>query len=221
MEKIQVTAFCIQEFIISGLYVYYTRQILKPGESFQRKRTRTVMLHLIYVNILVILMDITLLCTEYANLYEIQITFKGALYSIKLRLEFAILNDLMSIAGPANTSHESPYSHSGRGDITLGTLNNRIQATQGNEEARNYSCTASGQNAPPFSGKEGNNCVVMKTEVFVKNEERGGIESESEDTISRAKAAGSRTHPGANGRGGQHKTHSPNSSEVEFAEQGY
>ncbi|KAH7308875.1 hypothetical protein BKA65DRAFT_576475 [Rhexocercosporidium sp. MPI-PUGE-AT-0058] len=213
MEKIQVTAFCIQESIISGLYVYYTRQILKPGESFQKKRTRTVMLHLIYVNILVILMDITLLCTQYANLYEIQITFKGALYSIKLRLEFAILNDLMSIAGPADTSHENPYSLSGRGILpTRG---------QGNEEARNYSCTASGQHTSPFSGKEDNNCVVMTTEVFVKNEERGGIGSESEDTISRAKAAGSRTHPGANGRGGQHKAHSPNSSEVEFAEQGY
>src|SRR5450432_4159422 len=107
MEKIQVTAFCIQEFIISGLYLYETRRILQPSATFQKKRTRQVMLHLIYVNILIILMDITLLCTEYADLYEIQITFKGVLYSVKLRLEFAVLNSLMSLTAHS-TSEESP-----------------------------------------------------------------------------------------------------------------
>src|SRR5271167_5037649 len=115
MEKIQVTAFCIQEFIISGLYVYATRKILKPGETFQKSRTRQVMMHLIYVNILVILMDITLLCTEYANLYDIQITFKGTLYSIKLRLEFAVLNELRSLVFPGAGSQDNQnnvYSHS-------------------------------------------------------------------------------------------------------------
>ena len=58
MEKIQVTAFAIQEFIISGLYVYETRQILKPGETFHKKRTRRVMRHLIYVNILIIIIHL-------------------------------------------------------------------------------------------------------------------------------------------------------------------
>src|SRR5271154_5147452 len=103
MEKIQVTAFCVQEFIISSLYVYETRRLLQPSATFQKKRTRRVMWHLIYVNILIILMDITVLCTEYADLYEIQITFKGTLYSIKLRLEFAVLNSLMSLTHSSNS----------------------------------------------------------------------------------------------------------------------
>jgi len=72
-----MTAFCIQEFTISSVYVYETRRLLKPSENFQKERTRRVMRHLIYVNVLLILMDVTLLCTEYANLYEIQIALKG------------------------------------------------------------------------------------------------------------------------------------------------
>lgn len=84
MEKVQVTAFCIQEFIISSVYVYETRRILKPSEHFQKARTRRVMRHLIYINVMLILMDIALLCTEYANLYEIQISFKGKQASIRL-----------------------------------------------------------------------------------------------------------------------------------------
>jgi hypothetical protein len=105
-------------------------------------------------------MDIALLCTEYANLYEIQISFKGkqtfkyllppspqtllallpfllstlfeasalpslttiysvigALYSVKLRLEFAILNQLIAIASgelgrAASGGSLRPSSHS-------------------------------------------------------------------------------------------------------------
>src|SRR5436190_250540 len=48
MEKIQITAFSIQEFIISAMYLYETHRILKPSATFQKKRTRQVMLHLIY-----------------------------------------------------------------------------------------------------------------------------------------------------------------------------
>lgn len=121
MEKVQMTAFCIQEFIISSVYLYETRRLLKPSENFQRERARRVMRHLIDINVLLILMDVALLCTEYANLYEIQIALKGkrsayhlvyvfifftdvnclntgAVYSVKLRLEFAILNQLIGIA---------------------------------------------------------------------------------------------------------------------------
>lgn len=77
MEKVQMTAFCIQEFIISSVYLYETRRLLTPSENFQKERARRVMRHLIYVNVLLIFMDIAMLCTEYANLYEIQIALKG------------------------------------------------------------------------------------------------------------------------------------------------
>jgi hypothetical protein len=233
MEKIQVTAFCIQEFIISGLYVYATRKILKPGETFQKKRTRQVMLHLIYVNILVILMDITLLCTEYANLYDIQITFKGALYSIKLRLEFAVLNQLRSLVFPGDGSNEnqnSVYNHSRGRDVSLYTFNDRNQHhDQGQDEesaSKNYTCVATKQTLSPFPRDVEDNCVMMTTEVIVEREEtaqedKRGVESED----SRAIAFGmptARITTAVSGRiSRQQQKQSPNSSEVEFAHAGY
>jgi hypothetical protein len=233
MEKVQVTAFCIQEFIISGLYVFATRKILKPGESFQKKRTRQVMLHLIYVNILVILMDITLLCTEYANLYDIQITFKSALYSIKLRLEFAVLNQLRSLVFPGDGSHEnqnSVYNHSRARDVSLHTFNDRSQHHgQGHADesvSKNYTCVAAKQTLSPFSRDMEDNCVVMTTEVVVEREEtaqheKKGVESENNISVAFGPPKGRTTTAGGGRTSRQQHTQSPNSSEVEFAHAGY
>ena len=207
MEKIQVTGFCLQEFIISGLYVYSTKQILKPGATFQKKRFRQVMRHLIYVNILVILMDITLLGTEYANLYEIQITFKGALYSIKLRLEFAILNQLRSIISNSGSSYDNQNGGNSARDVSLATFNN-FQAPQSSTKV--YACSASRQATSPFAGKIDENRVMMTTEVVVHREEHGK-EADGETAEGRGNTKGSR----------QKKAPSPNSSEVDFAGAGY
>ena len=53
------------------------------------------MYQLFTVNILIILMDFALLGVEFANLYIIETTFKGVVYSIKLKLEFAVLGKLV------------------------------------------------------------------------------------------------------------------------------
>jgi hypothetical protein len=226
MEKIQVTGFCIQEFIISGLYVYATKQILKPGEAFQKKRFRRVMRHLIYVNILVILMDITLLCTEYANLYDIQITFKGTLYSIKLRLEFAILNQLRSIISPSASSYDNGgNSQPGARDISLHTLHNQTALSQAAHDNGNSSTIYASRHAQsPFSRNLGDKHVMMTTEVVVLSEESKQDKKRAEDEAS----LGDLETPGggggaiANGRASRQKAaYSPNSSEIEFAGAGY
>jgi len=46
-ERLQMTAFCIQEFIISGIYVYSTIRLLRP---VYHGRTRKVMMQLIWIN---------------------------------------------------------------------------------------------------------------------------------------------------------------------------
>jgi hypothetical protein len=53
------------------------------------------MKHLIYMNVFIIAFDLTLLSTEYAGYYNIQTTYKATLYSIKLKIEFRILNQLL------------------------------------------------------------------------------------------------------------------------------
>jgi hypothetical protein len=92
MEKIQMTGFCIQEFIISGIYLWETRNILKTSKHEQ---TRKTLYQLFCINLIIIPMDLGLLGLEYANLYILETSIKGLLYSIKLKLEFAILGKLV------------------------------------------------------------------------------------------------------------------------------
>ena len=95
MEKIQLTGFCVQEMIISGLYIWETNRMLKLNpESDSRK----IIFNLFAVNLACILMDIALIAIEYANFYMYQTTLKAAIYSIKLKLEFAVLGKLVKIA---------------------------------------------------------------------------------------------------------------------------
>ncbi|MCJ1348793.1 hypothetical protein MMC31_007026 [Peltigera leucophlebia] len=95
VERLQMTAFCIQEFIISGVYVYSTIKLLRP---VYHGRTRRVMMQLIWINLIIIAMDVALLTMEYSSQYEIEATLKAMVYSIKLKLEFGVLNQLMTLA---------------------------------------------------------------------------------------------------------------------------
>lgn len=111
IEKVQMTVFCIQEFIISGLYVWKTADILKTAFS---ERTRTLLWQLFGINVLIILMDVALLALEYKNLMVYQQGFKAVIYSVKLKLEFAVLNELVEVAksnmnsGSRGTADQQP-----------------------------------------------------------------------------------------------------------------
>ncbi|MCJ1471058.1 hypothetical protein MMC07_009706 [Pseudocyphellaria aurata] len=95
VESLQMTAFCIQEFIISGVYVYSTLKLLRPSYN---GRARKVMMSLIWINLIIIAMDIGLLAMEYSKNYDIEAASKAMFYSIKLKLELAVLNQLMTLA---------------------------------------------------------------------------------------------------------------------------
>ncbi|KAL9634115.1 MAG: hypothetical protein Q9164_004290 [Protoblastenia rupestris] len=130
-EKVQMTGFTIQETIISSLYLWETRKILSPAKTFQRHRTRQVIYNLIYLHIFIIILDLALLATEYANLFMIQTVFKAAVYSLKLRFEFVVLNQLMEyVQGRTSTvelgnsaSNADGGGASRRGGVTSIPLN--------------------------------------------------------------------------------------------------
>lgn len=130
LEKIQMTAFCVQEFILSGIYLWKTIELLK---IVSKKGTRRVMIELFIINVIIVLMDIGLLILEYDGLRTMERTWKGLAYSIKLKLEFVILGKLVEIVRPpersatafedvstfvdlsksrsmSHASHRSPYS---------------------------------------------------------------------------------------------------------------
>lgn len=94
VEKIQMTGFCIQEFIISGIYLWKTVQLL---QTISRPGTRRVMWELVVINVMIILMDVALLSLEYKGLRTLERAFKSVVYSIKLKLEFAVLGKLVNL----------------------------------------------------------------------------------------------------------------------------
>ncbi|KAF2794949.1 hypothetical protein K505DRAFT_224615, partial [Melanomma pulvis-pyrius CBS 109.77] len=96
-EKIQITIFFIQEVMISGIYLYKTTKFLGSEGNARARESRKVMTHLLWVNIIIIALDITLLGLEYSGHYDIQTTYKAAVYSIKLKMEFSILNKLLDL----------------------------------------------------------------------------------------------------------------------------
>ncbi|RFU29582.1 hypothetical protein B7463_g6766, partial [Scytalidium lignicola] len=95
------------ECIISGLYIWKTAKLRKLENGIQVNGTaHRIIMHLLIVNVIVILLDISILALEYAGLYYIQTTWKALVYSVKLKLEFSILNKLVDLV------HEHP-------DLTL------------------------------------------------------------------------------------------------------
>lgn len=95
MEKIQLTGFCIQEVIISSLYMWETNRMLQLNSD---RGSRNTIMQLLAVNVSCILMDIALMVIEFMNFYIYQTTLKAALYSIKLKLEIAVLGKLVKVA---------------------------------------------------------------------------------------------------------------------------
>ena len=95
MEKIQMVGFFVQEIILSSIYIYETVKILRTSLQPNTKRT---MYQLIIINVVIIVMDLGLLGIECASLYILETLVKGVIYSIKLKLEFAILGKLVHFA---------------------------------------------------------------------------------------------------------------------------
>jgi hypothetical protein len=94
IEKIQMTGFCIQEFIISGLYIWETVRMIRLDMD---QGKRKIQYQLLIINMIIIIMDLGLLVAEYRNYYIMETMLKGAVYSIKLKLEFAVLGKLIHL----------------------------------------------------------------------------------------------------------------------------
>ncbi|KAJ5444102.1 uncharacterized protein N7458_007974 [Penicillium daleae] len=94
MEKIQMTGFCVQEFIISGLYIRETVRMIRIDMD---QGKRKIQYQLLAINMIIIILDLGLLVAEYRNYYIMETMLKGAVYSIKLKLEFAVLGKLIHL----------------------------------------------------------------------------------------------------------------------------
>ncbi|MGV2420073.1 MAG UNVERIFIED_CONTAM: hypothetical protein MIJ72_11430, partial [Staphylococcus saprophyticus] len=92
-DRIQSTGFCVQDFIICGIYIYEAVRAFKVIITIRGRDGRNAIIHLFCINILVVILNVLLLLAEY-KLHYIQVSFKTVVYSIKLKLEFSVLNRL-------------------------------------------------------------------------------------------------------------------------------
>lgn len=88
-----MTVFSIQEIFISGIYLWEVRNFIREWGT----DTRKLMIELIAVNVALILLDVALLSVEYENLYQVETTLKGMVYSIKLKLEIGVLSRMVKV----------------------------------------------------------------------------------------------------------------------------
>ncbi|PVH69349.1 integral membrane protein, partial [Cadophora sp. DSE1049] len=217
-EKVQLTVFVLQEMLISGMYVFETIHILKPisSDSLKAKARSTVLHHLIYVNIAIILMDSALLGLEYSGHTEIQTAFKPMLYSIKLKLEFSILNKLIAvIRGSSETGSHTPghYAehHSHPLKTFVGTRNDK-----GTHLGVVHTSIAFGSTNDHIN-ETNDNKVMKTTEIRVERTNAQGEEYEvSFDGKDVGRASGGDRTPGQTPRGPPSIT----SSEAGFAKAG-
>ncbi|KAK7184370.1 hypothetical protein DPSP01_006395 [Paraphaeosphaeria sporulosa] len=96
-DKVQIVVVSVQETIISIIYIYETVHLLGPGGGSSSRPLKKLLMHLIFVNVMVLVFDITLLAVQFSGHYELQTTYKTAVYSVKLKMEFSVLNRLVRI----------------------------------------------------------------------------------------------------------------------------
>jgi hypothetical protein len=94
MEKVQIVGFTVQETIISGIYIYMARKMVKENcDDHTKRRIRL----LILVQVTCILLDLPFIVLAYTEIFLLKATLTSFAYAIKLKLEFFVLNQLIGI----------------------------------------------------------------------------------------------------------------------------
>lgn len=118
VERYNQIVYTVVELIISGIYIGSLLGVLhSPTKSSVRQRR--VMHDLIYVNIIVVALDIASVIMVYLNQVGLSHPIQTFSYAFKIRLEFVVLNQLMSVAARGlkrETFEEKRYHHPSQPD---------------------------------------------------------------------------------------------------------
>ncbi|KAI8947377.1 hypothetical protein F4801DRAFT_511297 [Xylaria longipes] len=104
MEITQLVTLALQECVLSGLYMYTSRKTLKPLGILRGLKVRKVLRELIWLFVLVAALDVSLIIIQFLDLYYIQTTYKPVVYSIKLKVEIFVLNNLITLVSQQGCS---------------------------------------------------------------------------------------------------------------------
>lgn len=110
-ERVQLVGFTIQESVISAIYIWQAHVNLRPIIAVRGPDEQNIMRHLIILFIVVLALDISLILSEFTNHFDIQTTYKPVVYSIKLKVELFVLNELVNITQMSRRSYYQNISH--------------------------------------------------------------------------------------------------------------
>ena len=94
-EKVQLTGFFVQEVLISSVFIVQTTRLMRLYPTQSTRRTN-IMYQLLAINFIIIVMDISLLTLEFKGFFITQTVLKCFFYTVKLKLELAVLSRLAS-----------------------------------------------------------------------------------------------------------------------------
>ncbi|KAH7063575.1 hypothetical protein B0J12DRAFT_562088 [Macrophomina phaseolina] len=167
-DKIQIAVFAVQEIFLSVIYIWETTKLLGPT-PMSNQALRKILHHLIAVNAIVLAFDITLLGVQYSNLYEIQTCYKSAVYSIKLKLEFSVLNNLINVIKNGSLSSGArAYSSSGAHSRRMETFSFG-KRSKGSKDDGVFSQI---EEFPPPKSKKPSSHDVFESDEFIRAEDR-------------------------------------------------
>lgn len=93
----QLVVITALETLISSLYVYDASHGLKRLAVLKKDHSKAVFRELVALLILVVSLDMTLIVLQFTNNYLIQATWKPVVYSVKLKVETLVLNNLVNL----------------------------------------------------------------------------------------------------------------------------
>jgi hypothetical protein len=115
-ERIQLVAFSLQEAILSAIYSWEAVRLLNLRP---RGHYRGTLLQLLIVNLGMILMDAAIIGVQYSGFFDIHVTLKALAYSIKLKLEYAVLGKLVHFTEMSHSTNSAPTDLSDFVDLSF------------------------------------------------------------------------------------------------------
>ncbi|KAF7585442.1 hypothetical protein BBP40_010901 [Aspergillus hancockii] len=107
-ENTVITVMCVRELIVSGIYVWAAVRNLKPVLMVKGREGRRVVNNLIAVNIVVVAFNVLLLVQVYMHRQLVKMGCGALTHSIKLKMEFTVLNKLVTLVQSSPHLNQAP-----------------------------------------------------------------------------------------------------------------
>lgn len=147
-DRIQLVGFCLQDYIICGIYIREALRALRPVFEMRGRDGRKLIIQLIAINVIVVLMNTGLIVTEF-KAHFILISLKTVVYSMKLKLEFSILTRLRRLTRTSPCiCQNQPGSPRRSSDINIFHVTTSQMRTAPDIEAPSFSTEMTGPTQP-------------------------------------------------------------------------